>query len=251
MLYHKVTVLVTLGLFLSACEKDPEPLTTNSMIRGNVYWYTDIPDDGKARITAKGPYGNKSIEAVNMEDFSVDKLGNGTYCVDIEKEGYGTYERCDIQLFGNDTVHFNQVRLYPKPGDYKMPALARTYISYPDFYSPPIVPCITIETDSKDPDSPFQLMLFLKSGSDVAWNKYQYFASGWRTYFNSGKNLWIIYLSLENQGLNYLQSGDKVWIRAYACNENEPGYIDAYLGFTVFTTLDKSRYSNAIEFTLP
>ena len=235
---------------MQACEKDPEPLTTNSMIRGNVYWYSEVPDDGKVIITAKGPYGNKSVESVNEAEFTIDNLGNGTYCVEIAKDGFGIHEMCDVQLFGNDTVRINQVRLYQKPENFKMPSLTRTYISYPDFYSPPVVPNITIETDGKDQDNRLQIMLFVKSESDVSWNKYQYVASGWRCYFNTGKNVWIIYISPEEMGLS-LQSGEKVWIKAYACNENDPGYMDAYLGFKVFPTLDKSRYSNVIDFTMP
>jgi hypothetical protein len=250
-LFRNGLALLTLGFLIQTCEKDPEPLTTNSVITGNVYWYSEGADDGKVKITAKGPYGNKSVESVNWENFSIDNLGNGTYCVEIARDGYGTYERCNVQLFGSDTVRIPQVQLFPKPADFKVPVLTNTYISYPDFYNPPVVPCITIETDAKDRDKHFELMLFLKSTSDVSWNNFQYVTSGWRSYFNSGKSLWIIYIGLEDRDRMPFQSGEKVYIKAYACNVEDRGYIDAYFGFNVFPTLDKSRSSNVIDCIMP
>jgi hypothetical protein len=251
MLFRKCLFLVIMGFIIQACEKDPEPLTTNSMIRGNVFWYSDNGEDGKAKVTVKGPYGSKSVEASNGEDFYIEKLGNGTYCAEFEKDGYGTYERCDIQIFGNDTVRIMQVQLYPKPKDFKIPALTRAYTSYPDIFSPPIVPCISLQTDAKEREIYPEVMIFISSSKDVSWNNYQYVTSGFRSSFNTGNNSWTYYVSLENRASLPFQTGDKVYIRTYACNMMDRGYVDAYLGLMIFPTLDKSRASNAIEFVMP
>jgi hypothetical protein len=251
MLFRNSLILFTLAFLIQACEKDPEPLTSNSVIRGIVNWYSVGQDNGKVKITAKGPYGNKSVEAVKAEGFSIDKLGNGTYKVEYAKDGFGTVIKGDVQLFGFDTVRLRPIALFPKPGDFKVPVLTRASVSYPDFYSPPLVPCISIETDAKDQNKTLELMIFMKSASDVSWNDYQYVISGRMTYFNPGKNCWVIYISLENQSGIPFQSGEKVFIKTYACNVEDWGYIDADLGLTVFSTLDKSRFSNVIECIMP
>jgi len=235
---------------LQGCEKDPDPLTTNSMIRGNVFWYPENGQEGKAKVTVKGPYGSKTVQVSSGEDFYIDKLGNGTYCAEFAKEGYGTHEVCDIQLFGNDTVRIMQVQLYPRPKDFKMPVLTRAYTSYPDIFTPPVVPCISLQTDAKDRNIYPELMIFMGTTADVSWNNYKYVTSGFSS-FNTGNNAWTFYISLENPASMPFQTGEKVYIRTYACNIWDRGYVDAYLGIMVFPTLDKSRASNAIEFIMP
>jgi hypothetical protein len=250
-LFRNSLIFIVMGFVLQACEKAPEPLTTNSMIRGNVYWNSDNLEYGTVKVTAKGPYGSKSVIIANNEYFIIDKLGNGTYCLEYAKEGFGIYERCDVQLFGNDTIRVSQVQLYPKPGKFKMPSLTRAYISYPDFYTPHTVPCLTLDTDEKDPEVHLQLKIFISSSSDVSWNNYQ-FVNWWpKSYYNRGHNSWSLYLNLADRENIPFQTGEKVFIRTYACNEYDRGYVDAYLGLMVFPTLDKSRASNVIEFVMP
>jgi hypothetical protein len=249
LLYRNILLFMALGLFLQTCEKDPEPLTTNSAITGNVYWY-DGNDEGKFTITARGPYGSKSIEGDNWQDFIIDKLGNGTYCVEFSKEGYGTYVRCNVQLFGNDTVRVPQVELLQKPADFEMPVLTGVYISYPDFSFPPS-PILTIETDANDKNMCPSLMFFFSRTADVSWNKYQGFQSGWHQSFDPVKKVWLIYL--DTPFLNGIQvhSGEIFYLMAYACGLMDRGYLDTSLGIEVFSTLDKKRSSNVLDFTLP
>ncbi len=196
MLSRNILFFMALVLFLQSCEKDPKPLTTNSVITGNVYWYSDGADNGKFNITARGPYGSKTIEGTNGGDFLIDRLGNGTYCVEYSKEGYGTYTRCNVRLFGYDTVRINQVELGTEAGNFKMPALIKATISYPNISSPPS-PYLTIETDAKDENFCPTLMFFFSSSPDVSWNKYQgYESSIWFADFDAGKKVWMIYLNI-------------------------------------------------------
>lgn len=251
MLFRNSLSFLVISFLMMACEKDPEPLTANSMIRGHVYWISDPPIEGKVKMTAKGPYGSKSVEVSNNnEDLIIDKLGNGTYCVEFAKDGFGTYNQCDVQLFGNDTIRI-YVQLYPKPKAFKMPVLTRAYISYPDFYNPPTVPCISLATDAKDRDIQPELKIYIGTSTDVSWENYRYVTSGFRSSYNTGNNSWIFYISLEYPETLPFQTGEKVYIRTYACNIWDRGYVDAYLGIMIFPTLDKTRASNAIEFVMP
>lgn len=249
-IFRNCLLFLLLFLFMPACEKDPEPLTTNSVIKGNVWWSSWGSDDGKFQITTRGPYGSKTADGFNGQDFSIDKLGNGTYCVEFSKEGYGTYSRCAVQLFGYDTVRINQVELVSQPGDFKMPALARAYITLSDFTFPPIQ-VLTIETDANNAEAAPIIMFFFSSSSDVSWKKYQSYESGWyNSRFDPTKKLWLVNLFIPRLNNIPIQSGDKIFIKAYAYG-GDSGYIDAYLGFRVFSTLDKTRTSNVIDFIMP
>jgi hypothetical protein len=248
-LFRNDLLLLVLVFFMAACEKDPQPLTTNSVIKGNVYWYSGGSDDGKFLITTRGPYGSKTFE-VPKGDFLIDGLGNGNYRVEFSKEGYGTYIKRDVRLFGYDTVHIYQVELVSKPGDFKMPALVRAYISISDFTDPPI-PLLTIETDANNADVDPSLMFFFSSIPDVSWEKYQSYQHGWfHDRFDQTKKVWLIFLDMPRLNNVPIKSGDKVYIKAYACG-GDRGYVDPYLGFMVFSTLDKTRASNVIDFTMP
>lgn len=238
-------VFLTLTLLAQGCEKDPEPLTTNSVIRGSVF-VSDYETVESIKVIARGPYGDKSVFTKAGDNFLIDGLGNGTYCVEYIKEGYGTTEQCGLQLFGNDTV-YGGVTLYKNPGPFKVPSLIRAYIGYP---IEPDLPFICIETDAKQ-EVYLQIQLFLKSGSDVAWNKYNTYINILYSAFDYEKDMWIIYLPLNYEDRSPFQTGQKVYIKAYAFNLLDRGYVDAYLGLRVFSSLDKSRSSNVVDVIMP
>ena len=113
-------------LLAYSCEKEPVPLTTNSVIKGRVYGVYPETDEGFL-VTAYGPYGNSSAYTDVNGYFQIKGIGNGTYYVEYSKEGYGTIRQYNIQVFGNDTVTAYVVQMYKLPSSLKLPYLRKCY----------------------------------------------------------------------------------------------------------------------------
>ena len=95
------TAIAITVVLLSCCQKDPEPLFDNGMITGNIdiYNYSGALKGNNVRIIAHGPYGSKSTLSDYDGNFELSGLGNGTYEIKFDKEGYGIYSRPGITGF--------------------------------------------------------------------------------------------------------------------------------------------------------
>jgi hypothetical protein len=237
--------LLIVILLVTGCEKDPEPLTVNSAIHTAVgAWPGDYVED--MRITARGPYGDKSILVTSYDGYHyIEGLGNGTYIVSYSAAGYGTIEVQNIKLFGGDTVHIGEVSLYKTPPKFSTPELRRAYIGNPGYQK-----LLYIETRYKSEDRPnLQMIFFVGTSSDVDWNRFvRSFGSYAGEY--AGENTWTVYISYD-LFLGVFHSGDHLYIKGYACNERDPGYFDYYKGLQIFPTMDKSRPTNVVDIVLP
>jgi len=100
-------------IMLFSCKKEEvEPYYKNSVIKGEVRLYdygTIIEDKSNIKITAYGPYGNKSAFTDYNGLFEISELGNGTYEVEFYMYNYETTRLYGIQLFGYDTVQLFEI----------------------------------------------------------------------------------------------------------------------------------------------
>jgi hypothetical protein len=243
-------------LLLVACEKQPVPLTTNSVITGVAYSGTTNTEEG-ITVVANGPYGKSSVVTDKNGHFTISGLGNGTYFLDFSKEGYGTIRQYNIQLFGSDTVRAVNTKLFKKPEVLKLPNFKAPYIGVrPRAF--PERPWICIETDIIQQNAAtygFQLMLCLDTDENVSWDNNKIYDFSWDSQFNDNTCTFYIdpesLLRMNKDGFPF-KSGDKVYVRGYPCNKDEfSGYIDTYLGVRQYSTLDKKRSTNVVSFIMP
>lgn len=235
-----------IAVLQSGCEKEPVPLTTNSVIYGMVQAGYE---GGGIKVTAFGPYGSKSTVTDENDNFSIDSLGNGTYYLEYMKEGFGTMRQYSIQVFGNDTVRAYITQLYRLPELLAPPTLVRAYTgvrprSYPE------KTWIAIDTDFRQEninEKIYQMVLFFSDRKDVAWNISKQSGFFYDIQFNN--QLMTLYVDIPRLSF---KSGTKVYVIAYPCNnqENSP-YLDTYLGRLIYSTLDKNHPSNVVSFTMP
>lgn len=233
------TLLVIAGTgLMSSCEDEPEPLTTNSVIQGSAYTIGEYEDPSEIKVVASGPFGQKSIIANAYTDFTISGLANGTYYLDYSKEGYGTVRQYGIQLFGNDTVHTQQAVLYELPPPYfEMPSLLTVNAATDPG------PGIWITTDYTVQYTFWQTRLFFSTSSDVSCTNYAY---SYGTSCNWNNEIFVPFLYIL-----HFQSGTKVYMIGYSCNQMDQGYLDTYLGQLVYSTLDKDNHSNIVSFIMP
>jgi hypothetical protein len=236
---------------ITGCEKEPEPFTTNSTIEGFVslwqYYDTNPPI---IKVTASGPYGQKSVnvDPSTGSKFAIEGLGNGTYYLDYSADGYGTLRQYGIQVFGGDTVGTRPANLFKMPSG-PFPKLTKTYTAIRDRYGPPTT-FVCIETSISDyMVFGLEIMLFFDTSQDVSWKKYAFYYPAWDANFNDA-NVHTIYIRPE---LLPFKSGTKVYLKGYPCNteEYQNGTLDTYLGVRNFSTLDKSKSSDILSFTMP
>ena len=242
-------IVVLTGLF-SACEKDPEALTSNSVITGHVALNNSNPvEPSGIKVVASGPYGHSTFSTDGYGNFVIGGLGNGTYYLDYSKKGYGSVRQYNIQLFGGDTVRAYEVILFEKPGDFEMPELTKAYIKRIPF-GEPFGDYIWIETDVTSYFD-YQIIFYMSNRNDVSWNKNTFTVHAWPRMLSLQPE--ILAFEFQNYGLPF-ESGTKVYLRAYPCNIAEwqsGGYVDIYHGTEILSTLDKSRASNVISFIMP
>ncbi len=253
LLFHNCLVagLALIMLLLpAACEKDPVPLTTNSVITGDVR--TEDYDREGITVIATGPYGETSVLADENGDFTFTGLGNGTYCLDYAKEGYGTIRRYNIQLFGDETVRVAQVVLYKKPGPEELPTLKEAYIGARPRTGPER-PWICIDTYVLRQSSGyyiFQFALCLHTDKNVSWDNCRMRNLTWVGQYNGDR--YSVYIDFMSMADYPFRSGETVYIIGYPCNKSEAvGYLDTYLGTMFYSTLDKTRSTNVVSFKMP
>ncbi len=237
--------IVLAALLINGCEKDPVPLTTNSVI----YGIAQADYEGGITVTAFGPYGNKSTITDKDGNFSIDGLGNGTYYLEYMKEGFGTIRQHSIQVFGNDTVRAYITQLYRMPELKVLPAFLRAYTGVrPRNY--PEKTWIAIDTDFRQEninEKIYQMVLFLGDRKDVSWSNSKQSGFSYDIQFND--QLMTIYIDIPRLSF---KTGTTVYVIGYPCNnqENSP-YLDTYLGRLLYSTLDKDHPSNVVSFVMP
>jgi hypothetical protein len=253
-LFCRNSLLLT-GLFLvipvnQGCEKDPEPLTTHGVIRGHAGLY-DMYTDGpvKIKVTASGPYGSKSTTTSEDGVFILDGLGNGTYYLDYALEGYGTIREYSVQVFDDDTVYAKGASLFKKP-ESVVPKFIKAYTAY-KARTFPLTTYICIEETASTNGTVFglDLMLYMDTSEDVAWNRNGFSYPAQDAYVNDD-NVHTIYV---DPAVVPFESGTRVYVKGYPCNvmEYSYGYFDTYLGIPLYSTLDKSKSTNVVSFTMP
>lgn len=240
-----VFILILAGLLVS-CEKEPEPLTENSVIYGTAELYLDFENEpNHVKITAHGPYGQNSQIAGEDGSYRFSELGNGTYYLDFSQDGYGTIRQYGIQLFGYDTVHAETVQLYKKVGSFTMPTFTDAFSSTNNGNM-----CIWIETDlsSDDYAKGIPAILFFDTQNNVSFENYSYSFPAFDTRFFEVSRPTIF---IETYRMPF-KSGTRVYVIGYVCNMAEyNGYLDTYTGRMIYSTLDQSRHSNIISFIMP
>jgi len=231
------------------CEKDPEPLTSNSAITGWASLYSAYYGEPvNIRVTATGPYGHKSVDVDPTGMFMIDGLGNGTYYLDYSQEGYGTIRQYGIKLFGYDTARVQGAQLFKMPS-VVLPSFTKAYTAIRDHYGPPTT-FVCIETSISDYTVySLDIMIYMNTGSDVAWNRYECFYPASDADFNDA----LVHTIYIDPAVLPFESGTRVYLKGYPCNnlEYSNGYVDTYLGTRMFSTLDKSRYTTVLSFIMP
>jgi hypothetical protein len=244
LLFRNKTLLLTgivLWTFISSCEELPEPLFTNSVISGDIqfyYSYDEAPEN--ISITAIGPYENKTALTNSEGDYEITELGNGTYKLEISKEGYGTRYNYGIQLFGNDTVRVRD-ELYERMIGRKLPKLYEAHTN--ETYHWLNEKTIAITTNASQGDIPARA--FLSEDEDVSYKNFQCTrntSSGTRRDYDE------VLMHVEDLPF---ESGKKIYVKVYICNPAEYGDFNKYTGRLTFSTLEKDEHSSVMSFTMP
>jgi hypothetical protein len=238
-------VIGVIGLFIiHSCTEDlPEALFTDGMIRGHVSYYEgEIPYGIK--VVASGPYGTKSALSDSSGLFIIKNLGNGTYELVFESDGYGSIHKYGIQVFGYDTIVVNAT-LYKMIDVFIMPEFIELYhsSSFPGMYGNEIV----IETNVLRSDQLPDLRFFVDTKNTVSYKNYQYTIMS--SPFQRNEIEHSIY-SVDLYGFP-CESGVKLYLKAYICNPDDIGYCNNYDGYYVYSTLDTKNCTATHSFTLP
>jgi hypothetical protein len=238
--------IITGIIWFSSCKKEPEPLFSNSVIKGSALAYNS---NEIITVVANGPYGKTTINTENSGGYMFTGLGNGTYRLDFTNEGYGTIRIYGIQLYGNDTVTIGQVRLFKKYDNYLLPVFRKVSINT-DILGLG-APVIVVETNLTDFTPNMPIVFFMDVNKNVDYKNYSYCPP----YYEAGKfslNRDNIDLLFRPDNLPY-RSGTEVYIIAYVANPDEVnfGYFNTYLGISQFSTLVPEKHSQVMSFIMP
>lgn len=229
----------------SSCKKEPDPLFTNSVIKGYSETWDFMNETSNITVIASGPYGQKVAETGEIGQFIISGLGNGTYRLDYMKEGYGTIKQYGIQLFGNDTVSAGRVVLFKKYDNYKLPVFRSITIETLDNLY------VVIKTDQTKLEVISPIIFFMDVKSTVDYKNYTFSSVNYTVLKDfQGSEYYNIYI--DHAGLPF-KSGVEVFIIAYVGNPNEisNGYFDKYLGIEQLSTLAPDKHSQVMNFIMP
>jgi hypothetical protein len=243
----KITGILIFLILITGCDKLPEPLSTNGAISGDVYADSSGREVYGIKVKATGPYGENSLVTQN-ESYKLEGLGNGTYDLEFSKEGYGTIHQYGLQVFGDETVYAASARLFSVPTITLMPRFIKAYpvkVSNSPFNHTNVK--IEMAVTNTNPWG-LPIILLMSNSRDVAWNNFEFFYPGNTGY--TGNPLPYLYVSTNLP----FEHGSEVFIRGYLGNPKEcssGGYLDTYHGRIVFSTLDKSMFTNIVSFIMP
>lgn len=212
------------------CQKDPEPLTSNSVVTGFAF-LRESPGSSMVEVVAKGPYGKKS--AITDDDrFQITNLPNGTYELEYFKEGYGRVLQRSIQLFGNDTAYVDAVVLFTLPAKSIMPEFTACYWHENN---------LLISTNYNVENSFWPVRLYFSRDKNVSYENFESTLATTANYINEI----VVY-----KGELSFPDSAKVYVIGYVCNTLDFGYFDTYTGKRVFSTLLKDHHSNTMSFQM-
>lgn len=243
------TIAITTVL-LSCCQKDIEPLFDNGMITGKI----DISNPGgtllgnDVNIIAHGPYGRSSTSSDYEGNYELRGLGNGTYIIEFNKEGYGIIRYPGVQVFGNDTVIIS-TRLYKKVS-YKMPHLGEPvyYLPYGNVHSVGIVTDLPADNTEE-----MQVRIFLSDNKGVSFKNYMHTETASAYSRDNGTQLMVFNAEPEivNTDIPIFQHGQPRYMIAYVCDKYDPGYFDEYYARQIYSTVDEKQHSRIYEIKFP
>lgn len=236
---------IVLGALTCSCEEEfPEPVFTNSVIFGSIEYFYDTDGDPLPEgisVTARGPYPDKSALTNSSGYFEIGGLGNGTYKLEISKEGFGTKYQYGIQLFGNDTVGVRD-ELYERVTG-KIPTLEIVESQATSYYW--LQENSIAITTNKTGSGEIPCRIFMAESKNVSYKNYQ-----WSGRVHSGYSSRVDKYLLRVDGIPF-ESGQKIYFKVYICNPQEEGYLNHYTGLWTFSTLDPEEHSEVMSFTMP
>lgn len=244
-------------LFSCRQEKTPEPYFTHGAVRGTIILVGDYNDpiefyDG-ITVTLSGPYGDMETQTDKQGNYVLSGLGNGTYELTAEKDGFGTKKYFGIQVFGTDTIILNNV-LYKSYENAKPPELvADVSLHYNQLYGPDH---ISIETDyACCTGNPYPaLMFFISDDEGVDCYHFRFSVRAHATSLNSRITYAFNYINLTD-GNSRLLSGVKYYVKGYPCNPevyyDDDSYWDPYRQMNIFPTMNYNHGTNTFGFIVP
>jgi hypothetical protein len=245
----RFATLTAFIIFCCCCEKDAEPLFENGMITGIVQIdYSSYAEN--ALVTVHGPYGSKSARTNSSGEYKITRLGNGTYTMEVRKEGYGIIRTQSIQVFGNDTIEMNaNLRVL---ADYKMPKLT-TVLYYPaianlDEHS------IAIVTDIPNANTEQMfLRVFISDTKAVSFSNYVYTEIPSAYQGSTGTKLITINANPQDMNTNerMFESGQTIFLILYVCNFYDYPEFNEYYGRPIYTTIDEHQHSQVFKIPAP
>jgi len=234
---------MVLGVFTSSCgEEFPEPMFTNSVIQGRVnFGFSSDGTRDNFLVTALGPYQEKRALTNSNGDFQIDGLGNGTYKLEVSKEGFGTKYYYGIQLFGFDTVWIFVDELYERVAN-KLPKLLTVETQNTSFswLQENDIAITTNKTTGKVP-----ARIFMADYKDVSYKHYQWTDEAHSLHRNGYDNMMFHVDNIP------FESGKKIYLILYICNSYDRGYLNYYTGLWTFSTLEVERHSEVMNIIMP
>lgn len=233
-----------IGILIISCEKDPDPLISNSVINGHVRLNDTYDSYSNIKVRAVGPYGNATAFTDSLGHFSFEGLGNGTYSLEYFKEGYGIKNRYGLQLFGNDTIYVETDYIYKDVENFNVP---RFLSINPHYEAPWGEQCISLQTDMAERNH--NLAFFMDLNKNVSYKSYAYINTDLASIEDGGQG-WVF---LFHPYMLPFESGSTVYLIAYVCNEFElsDNNFDSYMGRLQLTTLQPDNHSEVMSFIMP
>jgi hypothetical protein len=231
-------------ILLSSCKKDPDPMFTNSKINGIVNICCRYDSSDNIKVTAMGPFGNKTTTTDSLGRYSITGLGNGTYSLEYVKDGYGTSHRYGVQLFGNDSVYLWNFYMFKKIENFKVPGFIGINPHYESSWG---AYYIGLQTDMMQRNH--NLAFFMEANNKVSYKTYSYL----NTYVESVEDVNNGSIFIFNPVSLPYKSGTTVYLIAYVCNEYELAnrYFDSYYGGIQLSTLQTDNHSEVMSFVMP
>jgi hypothetical protein len=229
-------------------------LFTNCAISGYASLRESFGENTNIRVVANSPYGQSVTQSGEGGLYMFTGLGNGTYSLNFQKEGYGDVKMYNIQLFGNDTARVGQVSLFKKY-NFPMPILSNVRVETNPRYGGPDHPAVVIETTLPPTNplpGPLPVVLYIDTMKSVSYKSYV-LVYPYLSAANSDRGGGTIDFIFNPGSVFPFKKGTIVYFQAYVANPEEyrSGYFDSYLGVQQLSTLIPERHSEVMSFIMP
>jgi len=234
---------ILLGVLTISCEEEyPEAMFINSVIQGRIQLgFSSEGTLDNFLVAAHGPYEKETSLTNSNGNFEITGLGNGTYKLEISKAGYGTKYAYGIQLFGNDTVGVFIDEIYELALD-RMPKLlsVETRLTSYSWLQENDIAITTNKTSGT-----VAARVFMADYKGVNYKNYQWTAEARSLHRNGYENMMFHVEDIP------FESGKKIYLILYICNQYDRGYLNYSSGLWTFSTLDPDEHSEEMSFTMP